>query len=338
MRLSSVVVFAALGIAALACSSAPPSEDPFEAEPAPDRNGGGRSSDETSPLPDPEPKIPGQPTPACEDACDVEGERRCKAGATDAFEACLRGEDGCLAWSASPCVDGGTCDEAGKQACFGQCPPAGREACPQLGTKRCADESLEQCAVEAGCPVWKELDDCGAKGKICDGSACVTQCVSTCATKGARRCVSGTNNYETCKEVQPGCLKWQAATSCGSGKVCQGAGSCVCSDQCTTLGASQCISPDTYRTCTKNAAGCKVWSTAKACARSLPSPGCFAYPKACFGQCADQCTTEGQITCTGSTSYVKCKRSAEQCLVSTPGTCKTSQVCFASPSVCANGA
>lgn len=114
---------------------------------------------------------------------------------------------------------------------------------------------------------------------ICDATACVTQCTFDCTTLNARRFVAGTNDFETCKEVQPGCLEWQATTSCGSSKVCAGAGVCVCNDQCTTV---------------------------------------------------------GQITCTGSSSYVNCVRGSDQCLTTTSGSCKTSTVCFASPSLCAN--
>lgn len=323
----------ALAIVAVACSSAPPQDDALD--PLPDRKVA-KDQDETKPG-DGE-AIPGDPlTPACTDGCAIEGERRCKAGTTSTFESCLRGANGCLAWTDSTCANGSTCDPNATEACFGQCPPAGKEACSQLDTKRCTGKKLEKCALDAGCPVWKEAEDCGASNKVCDGNACVTQCTSDCTTAGARRCVAGTNNYETCKEVQPGCLKWQAATSCGSSKVCTGAGSCVCNDQCTTVGQNQCVSPDTFKTCTTNAAGCKVWTTAKSCVRSVPSPGCFAYGKACFGQCNDQCATEGQITCTGSSSYVKCTRNSEQCLVVTSGSCRTSTVCFASPSLCANG-
>lgn len=327
--LALFAVFACVG--AVACSSSATPND-LDDLPMPDRE-----ARDTPPKEDTGTEIPGEPIPGCEDTCPEEGERRCKEGAAGSFEACLRAQNGCLAWMESACAAGDTCDPTSPAQCFGQCPPAGAQACEQVGTKRCTGEKLEECVVEGGCPIWREAKDCGAENKICDGNACVTQCTSTCTTAGAKRCVAGTNNYETCKEVQPGCLKWQSATSCGSGKVCEGAGSCVCNHQCTTVGTDQCVSPTTFRTCTTNAAGCRVWTAQKNCARSLPSPGCFAYGKACFGKCADQCTTEGQITCTGSTSYVKCTRNSEQCLVSTSGTCKTSLICFASPSTCANG-
>lgn len=327
----------AIGITllALACTAPYVEQATLESEPIP-RN-------EPPPSGDGDPIVPvpaddgTSPFPqACEDTCANEGERRCKDAKS--FEACLRAANGCLAWSGSPCQGSATCDASSgaNGACFGQCPPAGKTACPQLDAKRCTGAKLEACTQESGCLVWKETQDCGASGKICDGSACVTQCTSNCTTLNERRCVAGTNNYETCKEVQPGCKKWQAATSCGL-KVCTGAGSCVCNDQCTTTGSNACVSPTTFKTCTTNAAGCKVYTAQKNCVRSVPSPGCFAYAKACFGTCDDQCNTEGQIICTGSSSYQRCVRGSDQCLDIQTGSCKTSQVCFANPATCANG-
>lgn len=333
--LGRITVCLALGAVAIACSSAPPT-DPPEDLTIPDRDPPKKETNETEP--EAPSTIPGEPiAPACTDACETESERRCHAGTPSSFESCLRNAKGCLEWVESACASGATCEPAAPEACFGQCPPAGKEACTQIDAKRCTGTSLETCSLEGGCLVWKQDKDCAATNQICDGSACVTQCTSNCTTPNARRCVSGTNNYETCKEVQPGCLKWQSATSCGSSKVCTGAGVCACNDQCTTVGSNACVSPDTYKKCTTNAAGCKVWTAAKSCERSTPSPGCYAYPKACFGTCNDTCTTEGQITCTGSTSYVKCVRNAEQCLTTTSGTCKTSTACFSNPSLCANG-
>jgi hypothetical protein len=327
---------AALAAFASACSSPAPADNPI-----PDLRDDDAGIDDTKKPPKQQqenPPPPDQVTPACTDTCALEDERRCKAGAPGSCEACLRGENGCLSWVESTCVDKKTCDPNARQSCVGLCPPQGRAACEQIGTKRCTGTKLETCEVESGCPVWKESQDCAAQNKICDGTACVTQCTSNCTTAGARRCVAGTNNYETCAEVQPGCLRWQATKSCGSGKVCTGAGVCACNDECTTVGQNQCVSPTTFKTCTTNAAGCKVWTAQKNCVRSVPSPGCFAYGKACFGQCNDTCTTEGQITCTGPSSYVRCTRNSEQCLAVTSGNCKSaSTICFSNPTQCVFG-
>jgi len=327
---------AAVASVAVACTAAPAgSEEPLPLDEAlPPRK------TEPAPPPDLQPQPEDQTVvPPCKDECDNESERRCAAdGGAGGFEVCLRGSAGCLGWVAAKCAAGATCTPSTQTACFGACPPAGREACTQLGVKRCAaGGKLQTCTAEGGCPVWKETADCGAEGKICDGSACVTQCTSNCNAAGEKRCVAGTNNYETCTQVQPGCLRWQGATGCGSTKICTGAGSCVCNHECST-GSNTCVSPTTFKGCTTNAAGCRVRTAEKPCTRSLPSPGCFAYGAACFGTCNDQCATEGSITCTSPYTYQKCTRGSDQCRVLTTGSCYSgSGVCFASPTTCANG-
>src|SRR5690242_7952660 len=58
-------------------------------------------------------------------------------------------------------------------------------------------------------------------------------CTSNCSTANAKKCANGTS-YQICKEIQPGCLKWTTAKSCGASMVCSGAGACSCDHQCTT--------------------------------------------------------------------------------------------------------
>jgi hypothetical protein len=107
-----------------------------------------------------------------------------------------------------------------------------------------------------------------------------------------------------------------------------------CKHECTTVDRSQCSGPSSFRTCFTAADGCRKLTTAKSCTRSVPSPGCFAYPSACFGTCKDTCSNEGAITCTGSTTYQQCVRGSDQCLKWAIGSCKSTLVCFASPSAC----
>lgn len=243
--------------------------------------------------------IEGSPaTPSCQDSCSLEGERRCTLDGKN-IEVCLRAQSGCLAFATRQCTGGAACEPA--------------------KIDECSDEAIEPATGDAGA-------DAGAT------------CTSNCSSAGAKRCVSGSNSFETCKEVTPGCLRWQGAKACGAGMECTGAGVCTCDHQCTTLDASACSSPTQFKTCVKNANGCRVWSALKDCVRATPSPGCFAYSKACFGTCNDACSTEGSVTCSGPSSYVECVRnSSDQCLKIETGSCKTSTVCFASPKLCADG-
>lgn len=143
------------------------------------------------------------------------------------------------------------------------CPPAGAEACTKADEARCTGTKLETCATTGGCLVWRPIQDCAGLNKICDGKACVSSCTSDCSSLGARRCVPASNNFETCKEVESGCLKWQDATDCGTGKVCNGAGDCKstacnnnCAGCCVDIVTGPCMPGTTTSVCGKGGAKC----------------------------------------------------------------------------------
>ena len=221
----------ALAAVLVGCTSAPPNaEDDLPTMPAPDRHQAG--SDAPS-----EDQPPPTLAPTCEDTCSLEGERRCSADKAS-YEVCVRGANGCLGFAASACISGSKCDPVLIEQCAGKC---SGEVCPQNDAKRCSGQTVERCQLDKGCLVWKADQDCASSNEVCTGSSCETACTSNCTTAGAKRCVTGSNAYEVCKQVQPGCLRWQGTTACGSGMVCSG-GSCTCSNKCST-GSNSCVSP-----------------------------------------------------------------------------------------------
>lgn len=84
---------------------------------------------------------------------------------------------------------------------------------------------------------------------------------------GATQC-AGTTAFMTCEEGADGCLQWSAQVNCAANQVCE-AGACKdaqgCQDECTTLGAKECVGTTSARECVAGLDGCKDWKTT-ACA------------------------------------------------------------------------
>ncbi|HEY3449105.1 MAG TPA: right-handed parallel beta-helix repeat-containing protein [Myxococcales bacterium] len=163
-------------------------------------------------------------------------------------------------------------------------------------------------------------------------------CADACAAN-ATQC-GGTNNeqLQTCADANgDGCREWGAATSCGTGKFCQG-GACVasCTNLCPTLNANQCggLNNQQIQTCgDSNGDGCREWSSAVDCGAGKACAG-----GACVASCSDACAVNAtQCGGTGSAQLQTCGDfNGDGCREwGTPATCPGGQTCSAGACVIA---
>jgi hypothetical protein len=171
--------------------------------------------------------------PPCLDSCPREGLGRCEArGAAR----CVRGEDGCLAWSAPVgCAVGSQCE--GEGACVAVC----QDACA-AGALRCAGAAeVELCARGAeGCLEWRRGASCEGSARCAGPGICVPSCEDTCLLPGERRCDG--DQVLTCAPGPEGCLGWVGGAVCADGLACLD-GACVVVED-PDMGGPDAIEPD----------------------------------------------------------------------------------------------
>ncbi len=118
-------------------------------------------------------------TSCCHDACDVEGDTRCRG---NTLETCALVETGCLAWRPTENCETrqGACEETDQGAvCRYPC----RDRCANEGDLRCNGDVLEVCrqlespdCLDAYYD-WEISDDCAARGEYCREDNGTPQCV-----------------------------------------------------------------------------------------------------------------------------------------------------------------
>lgn len=278
-----------------------------------------------------DPDKPGEVATPCVDGCAAEGGRECDPAAPASMRACVRQASGCLDWTSSPCLDGVTDCASGKDKCLGSCPPPGKSPCDQAGKTKCDGGKLFKCEVQSGCLVWDDGKACDG-GKTCIGDSCQTTCSSNCSSVGAKQCVAGTTNFQTCNTVQANCNQWTGTTSCGSGKVCTGAGQCCAASTCkpewnNLLSCG--TNGDSVWKC-QQVNGCWDWVFQKACNGFK----CDSSTKACCTKCK-----VGDNACVTPSQWWKCEVPAGGSCGNWGAlrTCATSDACYVSLTRCTAG-
>ncbi|MBM4398550.1 MAG: hypothetical protein FJ087_23055, partial [Deltaproteobacteria bacterium] len=185
--------------------------------------------------------------------------------------------------------------------------------CDNGGDRRCAGvQGAYQVCVEAGgCLRWSAPAFCD-DGKACLDGECLAVCKTDpgCAAAGDRRC-SAAAAFQECVEVAPGCVKLGEEKPCPGAAVCVGDGQCECQHACEA-GDRRCFaaSPDLYRGCREDEAGCRVWGEPTTCGADAVCEGAGV----CEEVCTPDCDAKGAVECASGTSYRICMEVQPGCL------------------------
>jgi len=224
----------------------------------------------------------------CSDECSTEDETRCYGSV---IESCTAGSDGCLDWTGgTDCGETGEfCDDAGTDAvCADEC----ADECLPADATQCSGTVVQTCSVGSdGCTDWVDGTDCSDSGEECSEStgtaACLASCTDECDTEGATQC-STSDMVQNCLLESDGCTYWEDVYDCiTTGYYCDDASGdayCIrpCTDECDTLGATQC-GGDLIQTCTEDTYdGCDYWvdgtdcsATGEVCSDGSGSASCM---------------------------------------------------------------
>ncbi len=267
---------------------------------------------------------PGECFGQCNGGC-AEGTQRCSFQLPDGqYELCVRGEDGCTAYQATPCVEG-TCDDA-RRACFGTCEG---EGCA-LGAQRCGEGILyETCEADfEGCPNWREHFCATGRDCVESEAACFGECERVCF-EGERGCV-GDDQWRTCEADERGCFVW-VERPCGNDQRCPAyPDACYgeCQDEC--VDETRECTPDGYRECWRNFDGCTEWLD-RQCQRGAD---CALTPNACYGDCFNACDLD-EARCLFQDEWQGCELGPEGCTVWGAGqACAGEESCFLDLEAC----
>ncbi len=272
---------------------------------------------------------------SCTDECEVLDETRCYGSV---IEVCGEGEDGCMVWTAQThCEDTGQfCDDSGEApACVFEC----SDECDTDGATQCHGSVIETCTVGSDeCLDWVSGTDCSDTGQFCDdmsGDAmCADECSDECIPVDATQC-DGTV-IETCTVGGDGCTDWVAGTDCNdTGEMCGimgGAAACYsdCTDECDTVGATQCSTSDMVQYCLEASDGCNYWEDVYDCTTTGYYCDDSSGDAYCIRPCTDECDTDGAPYCSESEVIQTCTLDTwDGCLYLVDGTdCSTTgEVC-----------
>jgi len=248
---------------------------------------------------------------ACEDDCDLAGDRRC---ADNVVQVCRNGDaDVCLEWDD---------EESCAGACTnGYCAVECDDECDSAGALRCAGNAVQSCANHDAdpCLEWGGDNDCGAD--TCSNGFCEAGCTSECTTAGARTCEGST--ARTCgNHDADACLEWGADQDCGVAGCAGGYCQSDCSEDCTTNGQRRC-SGNVVQTCANHDSDpCLEWGGDDDCGALVCSNGF------CALTCDDECTADGARRCSGGGFQICSNYDEDDCLEWGPTTtCPAGETC-----------
>ena len=240
----------------------------------------------------------------CENDCTPVGAIRCSA-ASAAIESCGNvDDDACLEWTKPvACAAGESCS-GGKcgMTCVDECTVAGATRCSTAGLETCGDADKDPCLE------WGQAVACPV-GQSCSGGVCAAGCQDECTAIGAKRC--GAGGVETCGALDADeCLEWGDDVPCLAAETCS-AGACsgVCTDECTTPGATMCGGAGVVACGEFDADSCYEWSSTLACPE-----GETCSSGVCSGQCVNECDTVGARQCAGDAVQECGAFDADECL------------------------
>ncbi|MFT7580635.1 MAG: hypothetical protein ACI9MR_002308 [Myxococcota bacterium] len=250
-------------------------------------------------------------------ACSVVGATTCDGNAVTRCDD--HDGDGCLGWGAAT--------DCGAEVCSnGQCASVCADACTVVGAQKCEGNAIVTCedSNADGCLEWVNPQPCG--DDTCSNGACAANCNDECTVSGTTRCA--TAGYQTCGDTNgDGCLAWGTAVLCGPQEACSnGVCALVCSDECTSIGSSDCDTVGNVRVCGDyDSDSCLEWGTPVACPNTQVCAG-----GECAATCADECTVDGAAQCdAGEWNVETCgDYNSDGCFEwGTPTPCPAQQVC-----------
>ena len=173
----------------------------------------------------------------CIDEC-IDGSSTCRdngfvtCGNTDA--------DACLEWSeVTPCDMGLLCS-------FGECTDTCANECGTNGQRQCSGNGVQTCGDfdTDDCLEWGDVTACETD-ETCSQGTCRTGCFNECSENTAQ-CAAG-GGVQTCGNFDTDdCFEWSTEVACADTETCsQGACSDTCTNECSTIGQSQCTSGGT---------------------------------------------------------------------------------------------
>jgi len=230
------------------------------------------------------------------------------------------------------------------------CAPGSETPCGQGGSSLCSSECEWDDCLGQTCPdqLSEPCGNCGYKYRTCNNGVvsgwgpcqgegpCSPIETRGCPGGGIQNC-SASCSWEPCDCV-PNCQGrvcgdngcGNTCGTCGTGTTCNASGQCVCSNDCTSSGAKECVDSTHYRTCGYyDADGCLEWSATLSCtAGTTCSGGTCACTPNCTGKscgddgCGGSCGTCGiGTTCNSSWQCI-----ANFCAVTYPNGCKPFKV------------
>ncbi len=217
--------------------------------------------------------------------------------ATTCDPECTEGDTGCTddlrqRWYCGEAADGDACldkvyvpcsvdDECRDAVCIETC----QSVCSAGDVQCYSSTAYQECVVVGDCLQWGEPVSCPA-GQTCYEGACTTECESDpgCSMEGATRCYSDTQ-FQECREVAPGCFKWDSPVDCPAGEVCVGPDAAnACASSCTPdCDGKECGPDGCGGTCPP---GCGADQT---CDEASGQCGCI------YESCAGACCAQGQV-------------------------------------------